>query len=177
MYAFILRTCLNILLCSIFFTNKDLDRTRHNVCYVVTQKIKLINFFPLILHKDVSQERLLTEAAVASSLEEQIFKHGSSNHAVSVPALSGPRERGFLGACEPLQTTGMKWQVIDRGHCCPLQGSEAWYLLIRFREVCCLCEAFVVRGHQGLSGFLLHSGAFSQGYQRHHQGWPENYLV
>lgn len=42
-----------------FFTNKDLDRTGHNVCHVATQKIKLTNFFPLILHKDLSQERLL----------------------------------------------------------------------------------------------------------------------
>lgn len=60
-----------------FFTYKGFKRTGHSVCHVVTQKIKLRNFFPLVLHKDLT---LLTEVAIASSSEVQNFKHRSSNH-------------------------------------------------------------------------------------------------
>lgn len=92
-----------------FSTNKDLDRTGHNVCHVVTQKIKLIFLSSNSPQRSYSGEcTLLTEAAVASSSEVQNFKCDSSSHVVSVPALSGPTERGFLGACEPLKITGRK---------------------------------------------------------------------
>lgn len=92
-----------------FLTNKDLERTGHNICHVVTENQTQKLFSSKSAQRSYSGEiTLLTEAAIASSSEVQNFKRGSSNNIASVPPLSRLTGRGFLHGCKALRTTGKK---------------------------------------------------------------------
>lgn len=151
MYAFILRTCLNRLLCIIFSQPRIWRELGIMFAMLCHRKINSDNFSSSSAERSDSGEiTLLTEAAIASSSEVQNFKCGSPNHIISIPASSGPPEKGFLSACEPLKTGSDKRETEDTAVYYRGQKRRICWSDLSFREVCCLCGAFVENAEQGI---------------------------